>query len=368
MGCLVFLTYQTPKDAVSTLSRSLEQLGIPVPHAMQSPVADRVVRGLAALVAIYCVLHLLIGGYFSFRGWWKKREPKYPPPFTGRGKELLPSMRGNHASNQRGIIELREGDEIETREFFVPPVAFRVKAKTNSTNIRLSYVENEIIFNWEDGFDRLHIWGGPLDGRDKKGAGQIPIDEWVTIDLIYQRDSLSVDVDGCNRYREPADFSSANASFSVFTGANATVHVKSVLYGQPKDIPAQPPKKRDRAPNPDDVEYAEYGQGDPKDKSRWINVTARGAHLFAQVRYLMGVVSPVEVNHYNLGLSHDPAPGMIKALKIRLKDGACFSISDAEKLSFSSAVPCAEFFPSPYIYPPQNPDQQIVDPANPPSN
>lgn len=230
VGVLVYLTYQTPKDAISTFSKSLKQLGIDPPRSLQDPITDRMVRTVGVVVVLGLLAYLCWATVRSIRYWWKHREPKYPLPFNGRGKEHLPTMTGQVASRVNGIVELGEGDKILTREYFSTPVAFRIRAKTNSTNLRLSYVENEIIFNWEQRMDLglLAINGGPFHDTKVPRVGKIPVNEWVTIDLIYMRDSFTICVDGSERFARKADFSKCSHPLSVFTGCYATVHVKSV--------------------------------------------------------------------------------------------------------------------------------------------
>jgi len=91
---------------------------------------------------------------------------------------------------------------------------------------------------------------------------------------------------------------------------------------------------------PDEVEYADYGIGNER-----VDVMAAGGKLYIQVKYLLRVVSPVKLNWEALKLSHEPARGRIKALRIRFRDGRCLVISDGESVSFSSATPCDPFFP-----------------------
>jgi hypothetical protein len=155
-------------------------------------------------------------------------------------------------------------------------------------------------------------------------------------------DLLSVAVAGCERYRANADFSQINKPFSIFQHKHSTIHVASVLWGEPKPLPTA---KAERLHTPDDIEYAEYGLSGSDDRSQWISVTATGGRLSGQVKHLLGVVSPIELNPENLKLSHDPAPGRIKTLKIRLRDGVCLAICDGDKVSFSSATKCDPFLP-----------------------
>jgi len=56
----------------------------------------------------------------------------------------------------------------------VTSVAFRVLAQTDSTNIRLAYACDDIIFNWENNANELRINGGPGGGKHKPGPGAVP--------------------------------------------------------------------------------------------------------------------------------------------------------------------------------------------------
>jgi serine/threonine protein kinase len=155
------------------------------------------------------------------------------PPFDGSPRELINGMTGKCTSFEGGVYQLQEGDRISTGEKFKPPVAFRVVAQTNSTNLRFGYAADQIIFNWEGRLDQLRIDGGPAGGRNKDGAGSIPANTWVTFDLVVRKDSMSIAVDGEPRYSTRADFSKVNQPLSVFQGSLATVEVKSILVGLP---------------------------------------------------------------------------------------------------------------------------------------
>ena len=237
-GVVGSMTFQTPKDSLSTFARSLQQIfGSYAPTWLDTPITDRVVRVVAFAFGTACFLYLLMAGCNSVVQWWKNREPRYPSPFAWWGaKKILKNMSGWHASIENGIVELLEGDEIVSTGFFHTPQVFRVRAKTSSTNIRFSYVENELIFNWEYKYGILRIDGGPLHDTEVPDVGQIPQNAWVTIDLFYYVDSMRIDVDGDTRWRKNADFSNANTSFSIFTGGHSTIYVKSVLAGIPKEF------------------------------------------------------------------------------------------------------------------------------------
>jgi serine/threonine protein kinase len=189
------------------------------------------------------VMLLILGGIVgaATREWWplpaqiagSGATRTIASPFNGTSRELIYSMAGKSTSFANGIYELHDEDRIYTTTQFAPPIAFRLVARTNSTNIRIGYAANQIIFNWARNPDRLIVEGGPGNGHIDRG-GQIPVNEWVTIDLVVKKDSMSIAVNGDLRYRINADFSQINQPLSLFQGAGSTVQIRSFLVGLPK--------------------------------------------------------------------------------------------------------------------------------------
>lgn len=126
-----------------------------------------------------------------------------------------------------GII-LYEGDRLTTPGAFRPPVEINVLAKTDSTNIRLVYAADQLIFNWENDPEQLRVDGGPANGLHKAGAGGIPIDRFVAIKWLVSRTNQAVYVDNELRFEHQGDYSRINRAVSVFPGAGSTVTVKSL--------------------------------------------------------------------------------------------------------------------------------------------
>ena len=69
---------------------------------------------------------------------------------------------------------LKGADRLETTERYQPPVEITVVAKTDSTNLRLAYAADQVIFNWELDESQLRVDGGPANGQHRPGAGHIP--------------------------------------------------------------------------------------------------------------------------------------------------------------------------------------------------
>ena len=231
------MIFVTPKQIIDNLYGSFTGEDNP-PTWMESD-GVKTVR-LAFLVLGMVLLASFCWPFISVA--WSAVFRKNPSPFSGRPRNLLKKMSGSYASVKNGIYELREGDQITTTEFFRPPVAFRVVAKTDSSNLRIGYIEEEIIFNWESNPSQLRIGNqpgskkrGPFCEMHKRGLGRIPVNKWVTVDLVATKESLSIRVDGSPRFFEKANLSEIYEPFSVFQGAKSTVHVRSLLVGLPPD-------------------------------------------------------------------------------------------------------------------------------------
>lgn len=156
-----------------------------------------------------------------------------PRPGGKFGHELVTLAQGDIDRKDNGAVVLHEGERIHTVDAFTPPVAFRIVTMTDSANIRIKYAADEIIFNWEGNMDELRVGGGPASGRHKGGgAGRVPVNTWVQIDLVVLPDAMIISVDGKERYRTSADFSQVDMPFWIFP-AGSTIKVKSIVATKP---------------------------------------------------------------------------------------------------------------------------------------
>jgi hypothetical protein len=128
----------------------------------------------------------------------------------------------------QGIV-LDSGDRLSTPAKFQPPVEIDIVAKTNSTNLRLAYAADQVIFNWELDGDQLRIDGGPAAGRHKMGAGAIPVDQYIHIRWIVTRTKQSIFVDDALRYEHEGDYSRIDRQVSVFPAEGSKVTVRSIV-------------------------------------------------------------------------------------------------------------------------------------------
>jgi clan AA aspartic protease (TIGR02281 family) len=150
-------------------------------------------------------------------------------PATG---DLLDTMKGNTDRKRNGAIVVQGSERIMTAKSYAPPVTFSVVVRAEKNSVRLAHAAEHIIFNWEDNPTHFRIDGGPAGGRHEEGAGKIPTDEWVTIELKVLPREMVITVDGAERYRTKADFSKVKAPLSLFTYRDGRFVVRSVSVAE----------------------------------------------------------------------------------------------------------------------------------------
>ncbi|MDB5292220.1 MAG: hypothetical protein JWL69_3461, partial [Phycisphaerales bacterium] len=155
-----------------------------------------------------------------------------PGPDHKYGHELVALARGDVDRRENGAIVLHDREKMYTADAFAPPVAFRIVAMTDSTNIRIKYAADQIIFNWENNPNELRIDGGPAGGRYTAGAGKVPVKAWVEINLVVLPDTMIIAVDGKERFRTNADFSQVDMPLLIFP-SGSVVRVKSIVATRP---------------------------------------------------------------------------------------------------------------------------------------
>jgi len=132
-------------------------------------------------------------------------------------------------------VKLKKDGILTTKASFKPPVDIIVEAKTDSTNIRLSYAADQLIFNWEVDKNQLRVDGGPANGQHKFGAGLIPTKQYVTIRWLVLPTKQSVFVNGQLRFEHIGDYSSLDKPLSIFSSHGSEVMVRSIKV---KQLPA----------------------------------------------------------------------------------------------------------------------------------
>ena len=137
----------------------------------------------------------------------------------------------NSIVSRKGIV-LRGNERLSTVGNFHPPVEIKVVAQTDSTNIRLAYAADQIIFNWELDREQLRVDGGPADSLHKSGAGSIPIKKDVTIRWVVTPQSQALYVDEDLRFEHQGDYSKIDRCVSVFPAMGSRLVVKSLKVKQ----------------------------------------------------------------------------------------------------------------------------------------
>ncbi len=130
-----------------------------------------------------------------------------------------------------GII-LTSKDRLSTPGTFQPPVEIHIIAKTDSTNLRMAYAANQVIFNWEENQNQLRVDGGPADGKHKDGAGAIPPDHYVDIKWVVTPKQQTIYVDNQLRYEHKGDYSHLDEPVSVFPAEGSKITVKCIEVRQ----------------------------------------------------------------------------------------------------------------------------------------
>lgn len=134
-------------------------------------------------------------------------------------------------TNSSGIV-LRGSDKLVSPDLFRPPVEITIVAKTDSTNLRIGYAADQVIFNWEQDKDQLRVDGGPASGHQVIGAGQIPKDEYVTIKWLVTPEHQAIYVNDQLRFENCGNYSELIRPVSVFPATGSEVTVKSITVRQ----------------------------------------------------------------------------------------------------------------------------------------
>lgn len=139
-------------------------------------------------------------------------------------------------SGRRGSpLKLKAGESATTKATFKTPVEIIVEAKTGSTDLRLSYAADQIIFNWSGLQSQLRVDGGPANGNHKSGAGSIPANKYVTVRWVVTQKKQSIYVDQQLRFEHTGDYSQIANPVSVFGAVGSEVTLKSIKV---KQLPA----------------------------------------------------------------------------------------------------------------------------------
>jgi len=143
-----------------------------------------------------------------------------PPAFV----EHISALTDGHTGTP---VKLKKNGIITTKATFKPPVEIVVEAKTDSTNLRLGYAADQLIFNWEVDRTQLVLNGGPAGKVHKNGAGLIPANKYVTIRWLVTPKGQSIFVNDQLRFEHSGDYSTIDKPVTVFS-IDSEVTVKSI--------------------------------------------------------------------------------------------------------------------------------------------
>jgi hypothetical protein len=110
-----------------------------------------------------------------------------------------------------------------------PPFALRIKAKTDSKNLRLYYNLGILIFNWEGNEDELRIHD-PATSEQTGIADQGKIEPNTYQDISWEiyPDGMRVLVDGKERARKLGDYENLEASLGIGPAFGSVITLESV--------------------------------------------------------------------------------------------------------------------------------------------
>jgi hypothetical protein len=146
------------------------------------------------------------------------------------GQSAVARISRDSILSNEGIV-LTNNDRLSTPGSFRPPVDITIVAKTDSTNLRIAYAAEQVIFNWEVNGDELRVDGGPADGNHKSGAGAIATNKFVNIPWVVTSKKQSIYVDKQLRFEHVGDYSQIDRPVSVFA-AQSKVTVKGIAVRQ----------------------------------------------------------------------------------------------------------------------------------------
>jgi hypothetical protein len=123
---------------------------------------------------------------------------------------------------------------VQTRDAFRPPFIIKLRAATDSTNLRLYYNAGMVIFNWERGKDVLRVHD-PLTNQTNSlaGKGFIEPNQWHDITWEIKPGGVTLTVDGEMRFSTSGDYADINAPIGIGPAFGSVVSVESFEVTRP---------------------------------------------------------------------------------------------------------------------------------------
>jgi hypothetical protein len=133
--------------------------------------------------------------------------------------------------DKEGIILKAPGGDyphILTVKEYAPPFALRIKAKTDSKNLRLFYNHGAVIFNWEGNENELRIHDPSTnEATAVDGKGYIEPNEWHDITWEVYPDGLRVLLKGKELARKNGDYADLTSSIGIGPAFGSVITVGS---------------------------------------------------------------------------------------------------------------------------------------------
>ncbi|MFM2089943.1 MAG: hypothetical protein RLZZ127_432 [Planctomycetota bacterium] len=118
---------------------------------------------------------------------------------------------------------------IVSDERIAAPCRITITAKTSRHNLRIGWLMDQLIFNWEADPGQLRMDGGPFSGMHVPGAGYLQPDRWATIVIEAQPDGMTVTVDGRRRFSGSASLTGLDGEIGFFTSRDSILTVRDVV-------------------------------------------------------------------------------------------------------------------------------------------
>jgi hypothetical protein len=213
------------KTSQATPVRALLFFLSPVPGApeffREARYFERITVSQSSMKTMKTTALFVISMLFAFSGY--TAQPVAEWSGQGTREETLTSTNG---------IILEGSNKLISPNTFRPPVEITIVAKTDSSNLRISYAADQVIFNWDTEADQLRVDGGPANGQQIKGVGQIPKDKFVTIRWLVTPRHQAIYVDDELRFEHCGDYADIRRRVSIFPSGGSVVTVKSVTVKQ----------------------------------------------------------------------------------------------------------------------------------------
>lgn len=182
-------------------------------------------------LSVIAVLALVVGGVVGSQPATTAAQALEQTATVGL-MDLVTIVNGCVMTREGSVVRLssptNDRSLVQTSAKFSPPFTVRLRAKTDSTNLRLYYNAGLVIFNWERRQDELRVHD-PLTDKIKalSGKGYIEPGQWHDIVWDIQPDGMSISVDGEERLSVPGNYRHIDAPIGIGQAFSSVVSIES---------------------------------------------------------------------------------------------------------------------------------------------